>query len=648
MRKSFQAWILLLTVSFAAPAAAQYGDVSTAGGPVPIDAKWRFHTGDNPQWAASDFDDSQWPLIETGKTWTDQGYPDLSGYAWYRIRLKPPSNSAPLAIALGEFYTSAEVYVDGKLAGTIGHMRPEPRWDFQAGTSVVPLPAVSAGSIEIAVRFWEKPTIAHYRPGGFLEHPRIGPLSVLAQADFASRARFFAGHLPDLAVEGLAAFLGLFSLGLFALRRRATEYAWCGLWLLSYAGSRSGDVIPVLLAAPVSVAQEITNSVLFVSMLISCLMFVWRFLGARADMLLRTGIVLALLLLPEHSLMFTARMTVTVGHIIYFVLVAGITVILFLRLIRSSAAGNYEARLLLVPFLLMMSAEDANQVGWVLFTFRVLNFPRLVLSHAGPFTIYWNNLFDLLAMMALGLALVIRFTRSAERDERLSAELDAARRVQAQLVPLSLPAVINLRFDAAYLPAAEVGGDFYQVIPQPSGATLIVIGDVSGKGLKAAMTGTLVIGALRSLALEELSPAQILTRLNAQLAAASNGGFITCLCARIEAEGNLILANAGHLAPYCNGEEIQLESGLPLGIAPDASYGESTIFLAPNDQLTFLSDGVVEARNLQGELFGFDRTAAISTQSADEIAVAAQSFGQEDDITVLVVQRSALCDGANA
>jgi len=160
---------------------------------------------------------------------------------------------------------------------------------------------------------------------------------------------------------------------------------------------------------------------------------------------------------------------------------------------------------------------------------------------------------------------------------------------------------------------------------------------VSGKGLKAAMTGTLAIGALRSLAHEELSPAQILTRLNDQFAAASDGGFITCLCARIGADGNLILANAGHLAPYRNGEEIELESGLPLGIAPGVTYCESTICLAPNDQLTFLSDGVIEARNPQGELFGFDRTAAISGQSAGQIAKAAELFGQEDDITVLTV-----------
>ena len=100
-------------------------------------------------------------------------------------------------------------------------------------------------------------------------------------------------------------------------------------------------------------------------------------------------------------------------------------------------------------------------------------------------------------------------------------------------------------------------------------------------------------------------------------------------------DGSLTLANAGHLSPYRNGEELTLDNGLPLGIAPDASYTESTINLAPGDHLTFLSDGVLEAQNPQGQLFGFDRTRQISTESAEAIARAAQSFGQQDDITVL-------------
>jgi serine phosphatase RsbU (regulator of sigma subunit) len=151
------------------------------------------------------------------------------------------------------------------------------------------------------------------------------------------------------------------------------------------------------------------------------------------------------------------------------------------------------------------------------------------------------------------------------------------------------------------------------------------------------MTGALVLGGLRSLTQEIQSPAQILTRLNDQLAAAPDGGFVTCLCARIDTDGRLTLANAGHLAPYRNGQEVPVESSLPLGIAPDVVYAESTIQLAPSDQLTFLSDGVVEAQSPTGELFGFDRTSAISMQSAGQIAAAAQAFGQEDDITVLTL-----------
>jgi serine phosphatase RsbU (regulator of sigma subunit) len=135
-------------------------------------------------------------------------------------------------------------------------------------------------------------------------------------------------------------------------------------------------------------------------------------------------------------------------------------------------------------------------------------------------------------------------------------------------------------FDAAYIPAAEVGGDFYQVLSQIDGSSLLILGDVSGKGLKAAMTGALAIGSFRTLAAEGLSPAALLTRLNENLYSASSGGFITCLCGQLSPDGRLTLANAGHLPPYRNGEEIQLESGLPLGIVSGLEYAETVIELA--------------------------------------------------------------------
>ena len=207
-------------------------------------------------------------------------------------------------------------------------------------------------------------------------------------------------------------------------------------------------------------------------------------------------------------------------------------------------------------------------------------------------------------------------------------------------MPASLPELAGFHLEAAYLPAQEVGGDFYQVLQQADGFALIVVGDVSGKGLKAAMTGALAIGALRTLAAEDFSPGELLARLNSQMLAAQDGGFITCLCLRISAQGLVTMANAGHLSPYRNGEEVAVESGLPLGLAADQQYGQTTVQLEPGETLTLLSDGVVEAMNPQHQLLGFERVRAMSGDSAHEIAAAAQAFGQEDDITVLTVRRS--------
>ncbi len=117
------------------------------------------------------------------------------------------------------------------------------------------------------------------------------------------------------------------------------------------------------------------------------------------------------------------------------------------------------------------------------------------------------------------------------------------------------------------------------------------------------------------------------------------GGFVTGCVASISYDGKLTFANAGHLPPYVNGKEIALESGLPLGLAADATYPEATLNLQLNVQLTLLTDGVAEARNASGELFGFDRTLKLSNRSSNEIAQAAIDFGQEDDITVLTLKR---------
>ena len=197
--------------------------------------------------------------------------------------------------------------------------------------------------------------------------------------------------------------------------------------------------------------------------------------------------------------------------------------------------------------------------------------------------------------------------------------------------------VPGFRVQTVYRPASQVGGDFFQVIPLASGGALLAIGDVSGKGMPAAMTVSLLVGTFRTLAHYTQSPGEILRAMNQRMQARSQGGFTTCLVLCVDRDGTAIAANAGHLAPYVDGKEIALENGLPLGLSANSAYSETKLTLPDNAQLTLMTDGVVEAQNDRGELFGFDRTAALSSQSAEAIAQAAKAFGQEDDITVLTL-----------
>ncbi len=232
--------------------------------------------------------------------------------------------------------------------------------------------------------------------------------------------------------------------------------------------------------------------------------------------------------------------------------------------------------------------------------------------------------------------LLVQRLRSTNRDRAsLQGEMDAARRIQQLLVPSTIESAAGWGVEAAFLPAREVGGDFYHCDALPGGRQRVMIGDVSGKGTAAAMTAALLIGAAKGRGAD--SPAELLEHLNLVLSDSRVGGFTTFLCADLASDGTVILANAGHLAPYCNGEEVQIEPGLPLGINQGTRYSITTLHLEPGQGLTLMTDGVVEARNANGELFGFEKTRAASGQPAEQIAQAAQAYGQEDDITVLTL-----------
>jgi serine phosphatase RsbU (regulator of sigma subunit) len=261
----------------------------------------------------------------------------------------------------------------------------------------------------------------------------------------------------------------------------------------------------------------------------------------------------------------------------------------------------------------------------------------------------WHWQYTISTLSVLGIVTLAILARDLIRDrsekERMAAELAAGRAVQQVLIPEDIPAIPGFNIQSVYKPFGEVGGDFFQVLPVKSclGArgALVIIGDVSGKGMPAAMTVSLLVGTERTLAHYTQSPGEILAAMNQRMLARSHGGFTTCLVLRADPDGALTVANAGHIAPYLAGKELPLENGFPLGISADTIYAESTFQLSCEQQLTLLTDGVIEARNKAGALFGFERSASLSTQPAEAIAEASQAFGQEDDITVLTVARAA-------
>jgi GAF domain-containing protein len=224
---------------------------------------------------------------------------------------------------------------------------------------------------------------------------------------------------------------------------------------------------------------------------------------------------------------------------------------------------------------------------------------------------------------------------AARARAAFAAELQAASTVQQLLLLSASRATPGFQVESVYLPASEVGGDFFFVAPGPDGSLTAVVGDVSGKGLTAAMRVAMILGALRRET--SLDPVEILSGLNNVLIAQGQLGFTTACCIRISLSGEFVLANAGHIAPYVSGRELETRPALPLGLIPDQTYEPTRGCIKSGERLVLISDGVPEARTSAGDLYGFDRLSSLTLMSARDIAEAAQRFGQEDDITVLTL-----------
>lgn len=594
-------------------------------GVLHLDQSWRFHDSDQAAWAQPAFDDSDWPSIALPAT-------IRSGWSWYRLRLDLPRGHAPLGLMLVAPRNACEVYIDGRRVDELS-IRGWLSMTASRGT-LIPLPE-RTGPIQLALRVYY-PRLLAEGYGAKLDVSLGSPEALRRQADATLNNRFLL-FLPSGMINLAIALGGFAVLGLFAAERSRLEYLWVGLFLINMGVSNAvwravdTSLLPywanVLYADPSCFVQMVFQIEFTFAFIHRPVSRAWRICEAILlfHLLLTVAMVAGVLPVAVYFIM---------ENFVLLITAVGLPVLLLVRFRQ----GNSEAGWLIFPSLLPPATIAVTGIATVAVALEsnAMAFLKRPLT-IGRLSIFVAEVADLTFLLAIGVVLFLRFTRANYEQARVRGELEAARDIQRQLVPTTLPVVAGCRIEAAYLPAQEVGGDFYQVLEQKDGALIVVVGDVSGKGLKAAMKGALTLGAVRTLAAEGLKPGVLLTRLNEETMRTHDGGFITCLCIRLVRDGMITAANAGHLAPYRNHEEIAIEPGLPLGITPDAEYRETAFMLEPGQTLAFLSDGVVEAQNKEGELFGFDRTRAISGQTAQQIAYAAQRFGQEDDITVLTL-----------
>jgi Stage II sporulation protein E (SpoIIE) len=672
----------------APPAPAQV--VALGDSAVALTGPWKFSPGDSPWvngspvWAKPGFDDASWAVMDltpkaasvsliTGMAdfvpgWTARGYPDLDGFAWYRLRLHvtgsdhplidQPLPGQPLSLKMPQSVDDAyQVYANGRYIGQLGSFSARRVRLYYSKPLSFPLPAPGPdGEIELAVRFYMSPASRFSAPdvGGMHGPPALGLASTVrllqAAEDDADLHSAFGRFLRTLV------FLLIAPLALWAWLRNRQERMY--LWLfLALAGTIlfGLEVNLAYLSFALTIAADIFLGNVLLNSLIwpAWIMFWWHWFGLREKRwipwtawLLTAAYMLAQFCTesPLFGLSFLPRWALHWCNAASMCCGASLGALLIVILIQGFRRDRIEALLALVPILL---EEFVTFTGYLLTTFHISDsfFPF-------GLGIGVSTIEDMLMVLVIATLALRRFVRTQVRQEverkAIAQELEQAQQLQQRvLVPEALASPF-FTVETEYRPAQTVGGDFFQTLTRPDGTLLVVIGDVSGKGVSAAMLVAVLVGAIRNQAEYSFDPVVMLTMLNRRLLGRSGGHFATCLAAEILPDGTMTIANAGHLPPYRNGQEMELEGSLPLGLSSDAASPVQTITLEPGDHITFLTDGVIEAMNPANELFGFERSQQISGQPAASIAQQAQAFGQNDDITVLAIEFTGVAQAALA
>jgi serine phosphatase RsbU (regulator of sigma subunit) len=638
---------------------------------VSLPGPWKFSPGDSPGsgetllWASPSFDDSAWysmdmhsqaGQIDPGygdpeylKGWSANGFPNLVGYAWYRLRVHVTGYGQQLGIKMPDHTDdSYQVFANGQYVGEFGQFTADGVKCYRSRAMTFALPAPDAhGDLLIAIRFYEEPFVlvggTTGDSGGMHQAPVIGLLSQVQDL----RARERTGRILAVIVSVfVSAFLLIASCGAFwiwLIDRPRRTYLWLALGLVLLA-------LPALVMVVAFFTHLITQGMVnefiggFGALGFICWIFFWHdwfeLQWTRRFTLLTIAFALPVAI-GESGVLFSTHIPMRMILAAMVLRAAGkfaLGVLLFVALFQGARKDRIGAWLALPPILLLTFSQFSQElISW--FRIRTSIFPFGV-------QITVQDAALVLLVLVTGALAVRRFIGSqvSQRLERqtIDQEMEQARELQQRvLVPEENTSTL-FAVQTAYHPARTVGGDFFQVIAYPDDSLLVVVGDVSGKGMAAAMLVAVLVGALRTRADETADPAEILRTLNERLLGRAGSHFATCVAAHLSPRGVMTVANAGHLPPYVNGVALDLPGSMPLGILPGNRPDLETVALSPGDYISFLTDGVLEARNADGQLLGFEQTARLSSQPAEAIALAAIQHGQDDDITVVGVSLASI------
>lgn len=679
MARKFASLFVLPIVAAGLACAAASGEIAPpleivrdpGPGLIALDGPWQFHIGDDPSFAAPSLDDSTghngWEQIAVDAPWGAQGYRSYTGFAWYRKHLRiAPGFGIPeqLALLFPHVESIYEIYWNGARIGGYGKMPPHPSWNYDNDDSSAESPhwfrTHASGDGVLAVRVWFRPLWSYDDglQGGFYAPPLIGTPAIVKQSIAVIRYNQLRASFFQYVLQLLYCLVLVLSLAGWLRNRSQRTLLWMTVFCLGEVGTAGTALLAGVISfqagyfcdQPFLAVRDIGLWFLLIELLnLHENRRLVRFTRVFAWVGLADGLLDGLVALPDlanHSLALKLQIADAVFTVPFiFQELYPLVLVVFAVRKRLDAPRWAVAIFAFVAEMLQVSVTVLHQ-GSRFTHWTIADTIDAPLFSLGGSPLNAASLAGAGLFLAIVYAVFCYVRETMRRQQAIDQELKNARALQQVLVPQVIPELPGFALASVYRPAGEVGGDFFQILPTTRGGVLAILGDVSGKGMPAAMAVSLLVGTIRTLAHYTDRPAEILTAMNRRMLGRTQGGFTTCLALCIDAAGHVTVANAGHLAPYLDGRELETENGLPLGLSEGAVYAECRLDLEPGQQLTLLTDGVVEARNESGELLGFERTAILSTQSADMIAEAARLFGQEDDITVLTLILTAV--SANA